>query len=393
MKAGVLLTAIVLGVISPGGVRAQDGLIAENEFRYIGAFRLECAGDACAYNMTDLGSAPSGGLWVTDHVYDHAVRRISIPTDLVAAQIFDDLAEATTLEGPLATAGCPGDYSDISGVEGIGSEAAATCRDWYNVTGEYAPTFYRRPTAPIEEIGPRVDPFHPNMYGAYLFSLPEDWVTSQTLGSKTMVTGFAREAGANGGSQGPAFFAFDPDNPVDALDLLYYREIYPGCPYQGDCDFPGYESADSWMGADWVRSGGDDAILVSGVKAGSTCYGTGGNCGDPCRSSQGYHGYPYTAKILFYDPTDLEARLRGDLEPYEVLPYAEWIPAEFWAQECPSVGGLAFDEDTSRLYVAELSAGPFGRSIIHVYQLYGVGLIFIDGFESGSTSAWSSTVP
>jgi hypothetical protein len=28
----------------------------------------------------------------------------------------------------------------------------------------------------------------------------------------------------------------------------------------------------------------------------------------------------------------------GILEPYEVLPYAEWIPAELWAQECPDAG-------------------------------------------------------
>ena len=109
------------------------------------------------------------------------------------------------------------------------------------------------------------------------------------------------------------------------------------------------------------------------------------------RSSQGYHGYPYTPKILFYDPTDLEARLSGTVQPYEVLPYAEWIPTELWAQECPDVGGLAFDEGFGRLYVAERLAGPFGEGIIHVYQLEGASVVFADGFESGSTSAWSGS--
>ncbi len=390
-RGSAMAVAAVLIIGAAVGAGAQSAPITGSDFSYLGAFRLECAGDWCSYNLTDLAVAPDGSLWVTDHVYDYSIRRVEVPSVLSMSQVFADLPDAATLQGPLATAGCPGDYTDLSGVEAIGVEAATTCRDWYNVTGEYTPVFRRRPTAVLEEIGPRVDPFHPNKFGAYLFTLPAYWVDDQSLGTKTLVTGFSREAGANGGSQGPALFAFDPDNPVDAVDLLYYREIYPGCPYQDDCDFPGYESADSWMGADWVRSAAGDAILISGVKAGSTCYGLGSACGDPCRASQGYHGYPYTPQILFYDPADLEARLLGTVQPYEVLPYAEWVPAEFWSQECPDVGGLAFDDDLSRLYVAERLAGPFGEGIIHVYQLEAVGAVFADGFESGDTGAWSGT--
>jgi hypothetical protein len=77
------------------------------------------------------------------------------------------------------------------------------------------------------------------------------------------------------------------------------------------------------------------------------------------------------------------------VQPYEVLPYAEWVPTELWAQECPSVGGLAFDNDSGTLYIAERLAGPFGEGIIHVYRLGAVAAIFADGFESGDTSAWS----
>jgi hypothetical protein len=377
--------ALVVAV-GVGGEASET--ITGTDFSYLGAFRLECAGDWCSYNLTDLATAPTGGLWVTDHVYDFAVRRIAIPDPPLVSVVFGDLPEAATLEGPLATVGCPGDYTDLSGVAAIGAEAATTCRDWYNVTGDYTPVFRRRPAASLEEIGPQVDPFHPNKFGAYLFSLPADWVAANGLGTKTLVTGFSREAGANGGSQGPSFFAFDPDNPLDAVDLVYYREIHPGCP--GSCDFPGYESVDSWMGAEWVRRGSSDTIIVGGVKGGSTCYGSGSACGDPCRESQGYHGVPYTAQVLFYDPADLEARLAGMIEPYEVLPYAAWNPAELWQQECPDVRGLAFDEGAGRLYLAEGFAGPDGQGIIHVYQLGGAGMIFSDGFEDGDTTAWSN---
>jgi hypothetical protein len=388
-KTAAIVVAIAVAAGFAGEAHSQGNAITQSDFSYIGAFRLACSGDWCSYNLDGVGLAADGSLWVTDHVYDYAVRRIEIPAAPSTSQVFGDLPEAATLEGPLGTAGCPGTATELNGVAAIGTEAATTCRDYYNVGPVYQAVFRRRPIAPIEEIGPQANPFHPNKYGAYLFALPPDWVAAQGLGSKTVVTGFSREAGAFGGSQGPTLFAFDPDSPVDAVDLLWYREIYPGCP--GSCDFPGYESPDSWMGADWVRSSAADAILVSGVKAGSTCYGSGAACGDPCRASQGYHGYPYAPQILFFDPADLAARLTGAVQPWEILPYAAWVPTEFWSQECPNVGGLGFDSDLGRLYVAEQLAGPFGEGIIHVYRLNTPGAVFADGFESGDTAGWSVT--
>jgi hypothetical protein len=385
----VITAALVIATATPAAAQ----VLTPSDFSYLGAFRVECPGDACSYNLTDLGSAPDGYLWVTDHVYDYAVRRIEVPMAPVASQSWEDLPVAATLEGPLSTGGCPAANTDISGVEAIGAEPASTCRDWYNVTGDYTPVFYRRIGATIEEIGPRTPPFHPHKVGAYLFTLPAAWVTGQGLGAKTLVTGFSREAGANGGSQGPTLFAFDPDNPADAVDLLYYREIYPGCPYQGDCDFPGYQSPDSWMGADWVATSAGRAVLVAGVKAGSTCYGSGAACGDPCRDSQGYHGYPYTGRVLIYDPADLEARLTGSLEPWQVVPVAQWDPAELWEQECPDVGGLAFDEASGRLFLAERLVGSSGEGVVHVYQVRGGAAVFADGFETGGTQAWSVMLP
>jgi len=392
--AGVGLVAAMAAVLiggASGNLHAQSGSIAPADFSYLGAFRMECGGDWCSYNLDGVGLAADGSLWVTDHVYDYAVRRVEIPAVLSGSQVFGDLTAAATLEGPIATAGCPGTATELNGVSAIGTEVATTCRDYYNVGPVYQAVYRRRPAATIEEIGPQADPFHPNKYGAYLFGLPSDWATAQGLGTKTLVTGFSREAGAFGGSQGPTLFTFDPENPTGAVDLLWYREIYPGCP--GSCDFSGYESADSWMGADWVGSAAGGTILISGVKAGSTCYGLGSACGDPCRASQGYHGYPYAPQILFYDPADLEDRLAGLVEPYSILAYATWVPTEFWSQECPSVGGLAFDANLDRLYVAERLAGPFGEGIIHVYQLDAVGSVFADGFESGGTAAWSRTIP
>jgi hypothetical protein len=387
-----VLICVPLAILATDVVGAGESLGAA-DFDYLGAFRLECSGDWCSYNLDGLGLAPDGSLWVTDHVYDFAVRRVGIPGWLSASAVYDDLPEAATLEGPHTTAGCPGTATELNGVVAIGAEVATTCRDYYNVSPVYQPVYRRRPTAIIEEIGPQTPPYHPNKYGAYLFALPLDWASANGLDSTTLVTGFSREAGAFGGSQGPTLFAFDPDDPLEAVDLVWYRELDPGCPEQGGCDFPGYESPDSWMGADWVRSDRADAVVVAGVKAGSTCYGTGGDCGDPCRPYQGYHGYPYAPTILFFDPDDIAARLTGALEPWQVVPVSSWVPTELWHQQCPNVGGVAFDQVSGRLYVAERLAGPFGEGIVHVYVLTDGEVIFADDFESGTTGAWALVVP
>jgi hypothetical protein len=96
---------------------------------------------------------------------------------------------------------------------------------------------------------------------------------------------------------------------------------------------------------------------------------------------------PSTPKILFYDPPDLEARLRVKTVSNEILPYAEWIPAEMWAQEWPAVGGMAFDDSSGRLSAAERSAGLFCQGIIHVDRLE--DFVFAHGFETRDLSQWS----
>ncbi|MBR9701207.1 hypothetical protein GOV11_05070 [Candidatus Woesearchaeota archaeon] len=350
--------------------------IMPEDFTYVGGFRVECSGTECTYNLDAMAIAPNGGLWVSDHVYNCNARRISTPEPLDSST-YSDLPAASTLEGPYGIGAC-GSTSYLDGLEVIGDEISATHSDYYNVAPEYIPVFYRRPGAPGQEVGPQEFPFHPNKMGGYEFMLPSDWVQANNLGTKNMVTGYVREAAAHGGSKGPALIAFDPENPIDAMDLLWYRE-YGACDYpdyENPCDFPDYENSDDWYGADWVRTDSGDAILFVGNKANSNCYGTGGtdgDCFDPCNSYKGYHGYPYHAKILFYDPADLSARLRGEVEPWEILPYAEWLPDAIWSS--PDCGAamisIAFDEESGRLYIAQGHTGEWGAGMIHVFETTG----------------------
>ena len=196
--------------------------------------------------------------------------------------------------------------------------------------------------------------------------MPDEWAKKVGLGSKRLVTGFAREAGAFGGSQGPTMIAFDPSDPGDAQDLVWYRTRYPGCPYEGKCDYPEYTACDSWEGATWVSTASGNGILIAGSKGlGPTRYGTG-DPGD-CSRYQGYHCDPSEIQVIFYDPDEIAGVLRGKAKPWELQPYAVWRPPGLWSEACGSIGGMAYDAENQRLYLVEKSAGPYGKAVVHTY--------------------------
>ena len=94
------LVAVALLAAASGVVEAQTGRLTGTDLTYLGAFRLECGDEACSYNLTDRGSAPSGGLWVTDHVYDYSVRRIGVPAEPLVSEVFAELPQAPTYPEP-----------------------------------------------------------------------------------------------------------------------------------------------------------------------------------------------------------------------------------------------------------------------------------------------------
>ena len=333
------------------------------DFTYLGSFEVTCSDDWCKYGQRGLEIADGGSaLWITGHDYDAQVTKISIPPIGGNAQ---------KLSGPTDYLGsCPEDENwSFAGIEESGGAIRATCNYWYNVSGDDFDTFHSGPGSQAQHIGPRVSPFHSGKMGAYLFEVPADF-SSQHLGGKRLITGFARQAGALGGSQGPTLMAFDADAPSSALDLVWYRQHYPECNWDdySTCDFPGYRTADSWEGATWVRSAAGDAILVVGQKGlGDNYYGDARE-GD-CSGAKGYHSDPYEGQIRFYDPQDIVSRLQGTKEPWEVLPYATMVlnGVGGWGG-CTDPGGMTFDQESGRLYVVHKSGAGNGQPIIHVWQ-------------------------
>ncbi len=243
-------------------------------------------------------------------------------------------------------------------------------------------------------VGPWATPYHGRKMGSYLFTVPQGYA-DQYLGGRTLMTGRSRGTPVGGeavttagGSQGPTLFAFRPfssDEPagdLDALPVLYYRVKYPGCagPNVGDpaqCDYPDFTMCDDWTGGAFVDYGTRRAVMLLGWKGlGGSCYDLPPPdpvvCDDPCTEGHGYHCYPYERQVVFYDVEALGANVSSS-EPWNVLPYAIWRPQEFYLKgyTCWNAGGMAFDENTGRLFMVErgLGSGEANAAVVHVWQV------------------------
>jgi hypothetical protein len=203
------------------------------------------------------------------------------------------------------------------------------------------------------------------------------------LDGKWLIAGNHREAGAFGGSQGPTLYASapwedgDPPTPgqdLDALALLYYPEVMACTENEFDaCHFPGYRVNDDWGGGAWVEAGGRTAVLIFGIKGlGDNCYGIPGeDCpASQCSESKGWHSDPYEPQILFYDPDHLAGVVDGSMNPWDVAPYAIHRPlADVLNPACANLNAVAYDAIRNLIYVTESTAGPWGETVVHVWEV------------------------
>ena len=111
---------------------------------------------------------------------------------------------------------------------------------------------------------------------------------------------------------------------------------------------------------------GTGSILFFGRHGYDECYGTGEECGDPTNSNKGYHAYPYIHKVFAYDANDLFAVRQGQMEPWEVKPYATWQLRDINDDGAATVTGIAYDAERGRLFV---TANYYSSPRVHVYKI------------------------
>jgi hypothetical protein len=92
---------------------------------------------------------------------------------------------------------------------------------------------------------------------------------------------------------------------------------------------------------------------------------------------RGWWSEDISAHLLFFDPAELGAVARGELDTWDPQPYATLSLDEvlfdpgfnYERGKRYLVGAMAFDRGNSLLYIVERLADDGDRSLIHVFQL------------------------
>ncbi len=116
-----------------------------------------------------------------------------------------------------------------------------------------------------------------------------------------------------------------------------------------------------------VRSGQLCCWGIQGL--GSNCYDEPPvQCNDPCSQNHGYHCQPYERQVIFYDVKQIGKTALGQQDPWAVLPYTIWRPSEFYLDggTCWNAGGMAYDTQNKRLFMAERGLGESEMNAIVV---------------------------
>ena len=237
------------------------------------------------------------------------------------------------------------------------------------------------------ELGTKPSPVpQAGFIGGYMAPIPDNW--QEALGGKAL-SGASGLAIITRSSLGPAAFSFEPDelvekkSPAKATALLYYDHEHPtlggyGTPGTAESTGRLYNMGSFQTGVNFPA--GTRSIIFTGqFGLGEACYGIGtkskeeankpGYCYDLTNQDNGFHAYPYVKYAWAYDASDLEEVFKGKKKPWEIVPYAHGeIKLPFVDSTSGFQGASTYDEESKRLYVAQLGADG-SWPIIHVFKI------------------------
>ena len=393
------------------GTVVSTQLIQPSDLEYKGAFRLpgesgesswEYSGAAMTYYPDGDSYGPMdgypGSIFAVGHDWQMYVSEISIPVPVISpTKNLDDLNTATTLqEFHDVRAGLFDPLVEIIrvGMEYLPAQGNQTSDKLYFAWGQHFQ----------EEGSPELIPSHmwceldlsnPQTAGPwwvgdpstsiysvndYMFGIPEDWAAANTPG-QLLATGRFRDGGWSG--QGPSLYAIGPwndGNPpapgtrLNATTLLHYDSSYtPGGHTMND-----YHHSDEWSGGAWLTAGNKSAVIFVGTKGIGDCwYGCADGTDEPpwppdC--DRGWWSTGFEGQIIFYDPADLAAVARGEIETWEPQPYASlnidpYLYNVESTQQKEHVRAVSFDRARRLLYIFEPFADENAKSLVHVWSV------------------------
>jgi hypothetical protein len=391
-------------------------LIQPEDLVYAGAFRLPegpeefawmYSGEALTYYPGGDPDGPAdnypGSLFGTGHDWNQYISEISIPVPVVSSnRNVDELNTATTLQAFQNVRGDLFDHLEFElprvGLEYLPRQGEQTSDKLHFCWGQHMQETETGPTHGWCEL----DLSNPQTAGAwrigglvnyvtndYLFAIPEAWAEANIPG---MLLGTGRFRDGGQGARGPSLIAYGPWNegnppPPDATLLAVPLLLYTPYGAEEELVLDGYHEADEWAGGAWLTAGEKSAVVFVGTKGFGECwYGFADGTvwpeeppypeiPPPPNDDRGWWSTTFVGQILFYDPADLAAVARGDMEPWQPQPYATLTIDDYLfnvrsEQQKEHIGDAAFDRERGLLYIMEPLADE-DKSVIHVWRIAG----------------------
>lgn len=353
---------------------ATGSLLGQSGLNYLGAFRLPDTASGWAYGYRrPIHFTPAGTLLACGLDLDMKVAELAIPTPGMGA--YAELPQATIIQPlvpihPRIANWASATNDRIGGT--LSLDDGRVCVDYheyYDADGSSTLSHAILDSADLASAN--VSPLRQltgvpqaGYVAGWMARVPQEHVAA--LGSR-YVTGLGSVQILARTSYGASLSSFDPaglaSGDVPATPLLYYTQQHPMGPYDGQSAV--WNSSATFAGVAVIK-GYRSVLFFGSLGTGPVCYGTGAACGDPVRTSNGFHAYPYHYQVWAYDIADFEAVRLGTKQPYEPMPYATWElslphpPSEFF------LSGVGYDETNNRIYLQQLDAGPNGRPVYHV---------------------------
>jgi hypothetical protein len=402
-------TATVERAASPAAGAADtpitsERLVQPTDLKYLGAFRLpdgpeeigwQYSGAAMAYYPDGDPDGPDdgypGSIFGTGHDWNQYVSEISIPVPVISrGKNVEDLNTATTLQEFQNIRGALFGELEIPrvGLEYLPAQGEQTTGKLYFCWAQHMGEGETNPSHGWSELdlsnpqtaGPwRIGDYWNYVTSDYIFAIPQEWADANTPGMY-LATGRFRDGGQ--GARGPSLFAYGPWNEgnspapgstLPAIPLLLYTDVTA----ENDFTLDNYHHSDEWSGGAWLTAGDKSAVIFVGTKGQGDCWY--GNPDGPCLDceNRGWWSDGFVGQILFYDPADLAAVARGDMEPYEPQPYATLEIDDYLyhiesGQQKSHVGAASFDRERGLLYVFEPLADR-DKPLVHVWQVAAEG--------------------
>jgi hypothetical protein len=375
----------------------------EVDVAYLGAFvappvtqptTFSYGGAAIAFDPA--GDAGKGSIWLTGHVYDPSLAgELTLPAPRKGAT-FGELPEATLLGDFVEVTGGLLDQIDNPRLEGMLLSDRGLLFNgfkYYNVDNA-DPAYLGLTQLGKQALDPaglwRIGELNVQKTG-YLAELPSG--CRAAFGGRRFAVGSVNKAGETTTSPGPHFSAFDVDDPAARADAHLASETYLDFDVDNRFEFTVPGAADAGLGTSegphaWNNSdsakGMMFAVSADGKKSAvvfvtnlSTqephyAYGLPEEYPNSCSTAKGTHYWGMHPTLLFFDPTELASV--GKNAPHAPKPYLQVDLSAYFFDDspsrCASIGGVAADLATGRLFVVEqIWTGSDLVPAVHVLQI------------------------